>query len=155
MPGLALSDLLGAPVVIADVHVDCRDLFALQGHDEAYQTVGAHMVGTDIQYQLFGFACPAAINASVQGLVQLRIAAGKGRQLRGPARVAFAQRMSLPVVRHENPAQIFVAVKADAEHVKNFALIPVGRRPDIGNAFEYRVGPQQRHFQAQPAGRLK
>src|SRR3989304_2073152 len=46
-------------------------------------------------------------------------------------RVILAQRMPLPIRRHEQPAQIRVAREADAEHVENLALVPVGAGEDL------------------------
>ena len=48
VPGLALADLLHAPVVVADVGVQVDDLFPVQGHDEADEAVGAGVVRPDV-----------------------------------------------------------------------------------------------------------
>src|ERR1700691_809143 len=44
--------------------------------------------------------------------------------------VIFAQRMSLPSVGQQNTFHVRMSVKLDAEHVEDFALQPVGSRPD-------------------------
>src|ERR1700723_716276 len=44
--------------------------------------------------------------------------------------VILAQRMSLPAVGQQNSLHVGMAVKLDAEHIVNFALQPVGPRPD-------------------------
>src|SRR4030067_448190 len=46
-------------------------------------------------------------------------------------RVILAQRVPLPIGRHEQPAQVRVAREADAEHVENLALVPVGAGEDL------------------------
>ena len=45
------------------------------------------------------------------------------------------QRMPLPGGGHENPLQMGMPVKADAEHVPRFTFIPVGRRPKINDTW--------------------
>ena len=52
MPGLALTDFFHGPMVVADVHVEADDLFTLQGNNIAHQTVGTHVMGADIQYEM-------------------------------------------------------------------------------------------------------
>ena len=44
--------------------------------------------------------------------------------------VVFAQRMTLPAIGQQDTLQIRMAFEADAEHVKNFALKPIGGCPD-------------------------
>src|SRR5580658_7067758 len=44
--------------------------------------------------------------------------------------VVLAQRIAHPFFRQQHAAQIRVAIKADAEHVENFALQPIRHRPD-------------------------
>ena len=58
---------------------------------------------------------------------------GKGCHLRSAADVLLAQRMTLPVVGHENATLVGVTFEVDAEHVEDFALVPVGRSPDAGS----------------------
>ena len=41
VPGLSLADLLDAPVVVADVHGEIDDLFAIQPGDEPHEPVGS------------------------------------------------------------------------------------------------------------------
>src|ERR1035441_3219816 len=42
--------------------------------------------------------------------------------------VILAQRVTLPVFRHQNAPQVRVAGEADAEHVEHLALQPIGRQ---------------------------
>ena len=46
----------------------------------------------------------------------------------------FAQREIRVALPHEDAAQVRMALKADAEHIPDFALMPVGRAPDRQNA---------------------
>ena len=49
-------------------------------------------------------------------------------------RVVLAQRVALPVVLHQDPLQVRVALDRDAHHVPGLALVPVGGRPDPDDA---------------------
>ena len=53
-----------------------------------------------------------------------------GPHLRRASRMLFAQRVTDPGLRHQNPFKVRVTVKSDAEHVPHFALVPIGCRPD-------------------------
>ena len=52
VPVLAFGDLLGPPVVIADVEVDIADLLAGQLEDEADDAVGAGMLRPQVEHHL-------------------------------------------------------------------------------------------------------
>src|SRR5207248_10328843 len=45
-------------------------------------------------------------------------------------RVVLAQRVALPVVVHQDPGEVGVALGADAHQVPGLAFVPVGGRPD-------------------------
>src|SRR5678815_3591368 len=45
-------------------------------------------------------------------------------------RVVLPGRITLPVLRHQEPPRIGMTVERNAEHVPDFALEPVGCRPD-------------------------
>src|SRR5436190_4043084 len=47
--------------------------------------------------------------------------------------IILAKRKSFPVIGTQNPAKIRMPVEDDAEHVKSFALMPIGRSPEIGD----------------------
>src|SRR5438046_10453584 len=51
----------------------------------------------------------------------------------------LAQRMPRPVLRHEDAAEIGVALAADAREVEDLALLPVGVAPQAGNRGDDRV----------------
>src|SRR5215472_13883906 len=62
--------------------------------------------------------------------------------------VVFAQRIALPAVRQKNSPQIRMPRKNNPEHVEDFALQPVGSRPDAYRARDLlAVGGM--HFYAQ------
>ena len=48
-------------------------------------------------------------------------------------RKILTQRMVGEPLPHEDAAKIGVIHKANSHHVVNFALVPIGRRPDVGN----------------------
>src|ERR1035441_7526436 len=50
--------------------------------------------------------------------------------------VIFAQRVPLPLLGHEDAAQIGVAFELDAEHVEDLALQPVGRQVHAHRGFQ-------------------
>src|SRR5690349_17633225 len=45
-------------------------------------------------------------------------------------RVVFAQRMAVPIVGHQNAAQVGVVQELNAEQVEDFTFVPVGGPPD-------------------------
>src|SRR5439155_7495098 len=49
-------------------------------------------------------------------------------------RVVLAQGVALPVVLHQDPGEVRVALGADAHQVPGLALVPVGGRPDRDDA---------------------
>ena len=48
-------------------------------------------------------------------------------------REILAQRVVGKPLPHEDAAKIGMIHKANTHHVVNFALMPIGRRPDVGN----------------------
>src|SRR6266849_5760305 len=54
-------------------------------------------------------------------------------------RVVFAERKALPVLRHQKPARIGMTVEDNSEQIPDFALQPVGRRPDVAHRGDSRV----------------
>ena len=64
-------------------------------------------------------------------------------------RIVLAQRIAFPVLRHQQPPRIGMAVEHDAEQIPDFALEPVGRRPDAAHRRHVRVVAVQPHLQPQ------
>src|ERR1700687_484708 len=56
-----------------------------------------------------------------------------------PSRMILTQWMPSPSLRHQNPGQMRMILEHDAKHVPYFALIPVGRWPDIGSGIQSEV----------------
>ena len=135
MPGLALAHLLGGAVVVADVHHARDDLLVAQADDNVHHAVGAAVLRADVQKHDLGVA-GQFLEAPVLGpkgehLLPLCGALGRHQEateLGAPGGRLLAQRMTLPPRRHENPGSRRQAVEAHAEHVPDFALVPLGRR---------------------------
>src|SRR6266567_7388859 len=62
--------------------------------------------------------------------------------------IILPQRMALPALRHQQPAQVRVPVELDAEQVPGLSFVPVGRRPDIGQGRYVRLGHRGRRLDA-------
>ena len=60
-------------------------------------------------------------------------------RLRRPRRMVLAQRVALPGRRHQDPPQMRMPLEGDAEHVPDFALVPVRGRPEIRHGGERRA----------------
>src|SRR5581483_6184530 len=59
----------------------------------------------------------------------------------------FTKRMAIPCFRHQNSRQVRMIVEPDAKHVPYFALIPIGRGPDICSSIQSEVVALERYFQ--------
>jgi hypothetical protein len=65
-------------------------------------------------------------------------------------RIVLAERVALPVVLHDDPAEVGVALEADAHQVECLSLVPVGRGPHRDDArdalaiFEPNLDPDDR-----------
>ena len=71
-------------------------------------------------------------------------------------RIVLPQRIALPVLGHQQTPRIGMAVEHDAEQVPDFALEPVGGRPDVlTRSPRWRVVAVQRTFSAQPRPMLE
>ena len=81
----------------------------------------------------------------------LLVLCGEGKRLHfgRPRRMVFAQGMTLPPGRHEEPPRVGVALKGDAEHIENFPFIPVGARPETGDGGHGGLPRRKRGLEAQ------
>src|SRR3990170_5654320 len=61
--------------------------------------------------------------------------------------MVLAQRVSDPVVGHQNPAQVGMAAEGDAEHVIHLPLVPVGGRVDGFQAIDFRGRARKPHLE--------
>src|SRR5215467_14676642 len=64
-------------------------------------------------------------------------------------RVVFPQRMSFPIIWHQDAPQIRMIPELDPEQVECFPLKPVGRAPDTGNRVDFRILAAQPALQPQ------
>src|SRR5207302_636326 len=81
---------------------------------------------------------------SATGFASLRRCAGARRSPRlllpreahglAAERIVLAQRVAGPVVFHDDPAQVGMAVEADAHEVEGLTLVPVRGRPHPNDA---------------------
>src|SRR5262249_23687854 len=82
--------------------------------------------------------CPVPVPLPSPSMISRRVVAGAtsisnpraDQRLTPSDRVVLAQRMADELFVHQKPAQVRVAVEADAEHVPPVALEPVGDRPE-------------------------
>ena len=70
-------------------------------------------------------------------------------------RIVAPQRVPFPILGHQDPPEVGVAVEHDAEQIEELALRPVRRRPDARHASAR--GPRRRdaHLHAQPLRRRR
>ncbi len=137
MPALALAHLLGAPVVEADVRDGIENHFPVQLQHHAQDAVGAGMLRADVEEdEVAAFA--AALQAPLLGAEAQGFLLGflllrrkpVGLHLGGAGGMVLAQGMADPSGRHQDAPQAGMAVELDPEHVPDFPLVPVGRRPE-------------------------
>src|SRR5437588_1115806 len=62
--------------------------------------------------------------------------------------VILAQRMAFPALRHQQPAQVRMAIELDPEKVPSFPFVPVGSRPDLRQGRHVRLGHRRRRLDA-------
>jgi len=151
VPVLSLGDLLRPTVVIADIQVHIDDLLPRQLEDAADNAVGAGVLGPEVEDHGI-LVRPLEKIACRQRLVLAGIIGRVRRHLRRPEGVLLAQRVSLPVVGHENPPQIGVAAETDAEHVVHLPLVPGGSGKDRGSCLDFGPYTFGSHLEAQMPG---
>ena len=156
VPGLALPHLFGPPVVESDFGDRIHDFLAVQLQRNAKSAVGTGMLRTQIekhqlcvavasgQTELFGLNFKGLFFALL--LIHRKL---KWSHFRGAGRMFLAQGMPLPGGGQQNPPQVGMSGKVDAEHVPYFSFIPFGRGPEPGDRFQTGILPLQRHFDAQ------
>src|SRR5215471_4729793 len=67
-----------------------------------------------------------------------------------PDRIIFAQRMALKALVHEDAFQGGMSAEGDSKHVPDFALQPVGSRPQRREGIDFGIRFRHRNHQAQP-----
>jgi hypothetical protein len=53
--------------------------------------------------------------------------------------IVLAKGIAFPIVREQQPPQVGVSFKPNAQEVKDLALVPVCRRPNGHNRLDYRI----------------
>src|SRR5207244_2814218 len=69
--------------------------------------------------------------------------------------VVLSQRMTLPVLRHEDAGEVGVALEADAHHVEDLSLHGVGPRVEAKERRHHGLGPGDLHPQPDAAALLE
>src|SRR5262245_57598726 len=62
----------------------------------------------------------------------------------------LAQRMTGPILGHQDAAQVGVALEGDAEQVEDLPLLPVGVAPDLAHRRHHRVVARRVGFEDEP-----
>ncbi|KPC00018.1 Uncharacterized protein AC506_1613 [Pseudomonas syringae pv. maculicola str. M6] len=153
VPGLTLGHFLGTTVVVTNVRNAVDDFFAVQLQDDAECTVSRRVVRPQVEEHivlvLAGALHAPVFRAKARGFF-FQLLFGEGQAVRvelGCAgREVLAQRVTFPGRRHHDAAQVRVAREVDTEHVPDFALVPVGIRPDAGDGRHAQVAFGQRHL---------
>ncbi len=153
VPGLTLAHLLGATVVVSDVRDAVDDLFTVQLQDDAERTVRRRVVRAEVEEHVVlvgsGTLHAPVFRTETRGFF-LKLLLGEVEAERiefgGARREVLAQRVTFPGWRHHDARQVRVAFEVDAEHVPDFALVPVGVGPDAGDGRHAEVAFGQGHL---------
>ncbi len=140
--------------MIPDIHVQAFDSFTAEGENETHETMSAEVMRAHVQENLSHLPPFRKISPGVQGLMSFRIGTGVGSHFSGPAGITFAERMTLPVMGHEEASQVGVPLEPDSEHVEDLPFVPVCGGPDIGYGPGYRVFAVKRTFSRTRLGRF-
>ena len=142
-------------MVVADVGDEVDDLLVAEADDDAERPVGGAVLRADVEVHERGVVLGARqvplLGLEAQLLLHLvgeLVGQVEGAVLGAARRVLLAQRVALPPRRHEQPVEVGVAGDADAEHVPELALVPVGGGPHAGHRVHARLGLRQRHLEA-------
>ena len=163
LPLLLLGRLLDAGVEVADGRRDREDRLAVELQHQPQHAVRAGVLGPHVDGHHFGLdlrhvtvaAAPRphrrdsrsfstfSRNSASRHLERL------GRPRRHPDldRIVLAKRVALPVLGHQQPTRIRMAVEHDAEQIPHLSLEPVGRRPDAAHGADVRVVAVQPHLE--------
>ena len=154
VPGLSFAHLFRASMVITDVGQRINNLFAIQLQGNTKCAMYAGMIGSHIQeHEIAVFTVPPhtpIFGHETQGILfDFLKFVGKAKRLhfRSAGIMVLAQRMSLPGRRHDDALEMRMAFKDDAEHIPYFALVPIGRGPNITDSREGKAGFDQRNFE--------
>ena len=141
--GLALEDLLGAAVEVADDRLGVDDPLAVELHHHPQHPVRGRVLGAEGDLHLLAVGegprrlevahalpLPAGHRAAA-GRVDVRVDRGAGVDpLDGEV---LAQRVAVESLPGQDALQVRVVGEVDAEHVEGLALHPVGDLPHAGD----------------------
>eukprot|EP00825_Cyclidium_porcatum_P002331 TRINITY_DN11073_c0_g1_i1.p2 TRINITY_DN11073_c0_g1~~TRINITY_DN11073_c0_g1_i1.p2 ORF type:complete len:369 (+),score=42.63 TRINITY_DN11073_c0_g1_i1:92-1198(+) len=146
--GLVLADLLDAPVQVPDHGLAVADGLALESQLDPEHAVGGRVLGAQVDFHLLVLEHrslrlgPLEVDAELTGLCQgdavehaVAVLAEVDIAL-APAHhgIFLAQGMALPVLGAEDAGHVRVVREADAQHVPDLPLHPVGGWVDLGGA---------------------
>ena len=135
--------------------IEVDDLLVAQADDDAERPVGGAVLRADVEVHERGVVLGARqaplLGLEAQLLLHLvgeLVGQVEGAVLGAAGRVLLAQRVPVPPRRHEQAVEVGVAGDADAEHVPELALVPVGGGPHAGHRVHLRLVRRQRHLEA-------
>ena len=139
----------------ADIRNDIDNVFTAELQDQSQDAVSPGMLGTDVQEHEVGVLAlgfhPIFCGIELQVILLLfLVVVGelKAFHVGGPGRVFFPEGMTFPGFGHQDPPQVWMAGKTDAEHIVDFPFIPVSGGPDVDDALHFRVVGVQSGFDA-------
>ena len=146
VPALALTHFLGAAMMEADFRHRIHDHLAIKLKHNTQHAVGSGMLRPHIEKDEV-FIVVAPLHSPFLGTETQRLLLCllfflrqvEGTHFGRPRRMILSQWMASPGLRHQNSGQVRMILEHDAEHVPDFALIPVGRWPDVGSSIQSEV----------------
>jgi hypothetical protein len=91
------------------------------------------------------------LGMKLQGFLFLLFFVGRQSEwlhVRRAGGMVFPKWVTFPSGRHQDPSQVWMTVNADAKHVPDFALVPVRRRPNVGDGRKRGRFAFERHLDA-------
>ena len=156
VPTLALGHFFLRAVVIADIGDRLHDHLPVHLQRDAEYAVYARVIGAQVEkheVRVFRRAAHAPLLGHEPQTLLLRALEFRGHRerihFRRASRVLLAQRVTLPMRRRENAAQVRMSLEVDAEHVVRLAFVPVGYRVDARDGRHARILLGQRRLDPQ------
>ena len=139
--GLRFAGFFDAGVQIADDRLGFEHDFAVELQNHAQHAVRGRVLRPHVEDHRLGRAggrldCRRRAHGSA-------LSACLAKPLNG---IILAERMSFPFVRHQDAAQVGMALEANAEQIETLALVPVGRGPDRRDRVHTGSAPGSRTF---------
>ena len=114
---LGFAGLFDAGVQVADFGIEADDDFAVDFEHQAQHAVGGRVLRSHVEDHVLVFGALSERSFKDRGADRCLASA---IALHG---IVLAQGMALPVVGHQDAAQIGMAFEADAEEIEDFALV--------------------------------